>query len=91
MKIFELPNKLGALIKVTTDVQDEIQNLTMENRKMLSLSMANIISQNSNFPRISRATVDSIRHRLGFNYFLPIHTFLTTDSENKIGQFHIDT
>ena len=89
MKIFELPNKLGALIKVITDIQDEIQNLKMENRKMVNID--NIISQNSNFPRISRATVDSIRHRLGFNYFLPIHTFLTTDSEKKIGQFHIDS
>ena len=91
--IFELPNKLGAPIKVTTDVQNEIQNLTMANRKMSSLSIANIISQNSDFPSISRSSVNSVRHNLGFNYLPPIHTFLTTpiQRENRVKfcQFHI--
>lgn len=42
--IFEMPNKLSAPIKVTTDIQNEVQSLTMANRRMTSLSIANIIS-----------------------------------------------
>ena len=91
--IFELDNKLGAPIKTTTDVQNEIQNLTITNRKMSSLSIANIIYQNPNFPNISRSTVDSVRHKLGFNYLPPIHTFLTTqiqrDNRVKFCKYHL--
>ena len=92
--IFTLSTKLGAPIKATNEVQTEIQNLMMANRRMSSYSISNIISQNPLFPSISPSLVNSVRHNLGFNYLPPIHTFLTTqiqrDNKVKFCQFHIN-
>ncbi len=92
--IFELKNKLGAPVKITNDLRNEIRNLTMANRRMSSKTISNIISENSNFPSISRSSVDSVRHSLGFSYLPPIHTFFTTEvqRENRVNfcKYHID-
>ena len=92
--IFALQHKLGAKVKATDEIKTEVFNLTCSNRRMSDKHVADIISENDNFPKISRSLINNIRHEVGFNYLPPIHTFLTTEiqRENRVKfcQYHID-
>ena len=44
--VFELKNKLGAGIKINNDIQNQIMNLTIQNRRMAGQQIADIVSNN---------------------------------------------
>ena len=90
--IFELKHKIGAPIKATDDVQNEIINLTMQNRRMSGQTIASIVSQNFN-TSISPSLVYTVKHKHLFHFLPPIHTFAVTDNQrqNRISfcQYHL--
>jgi hypothetical protein len=54
---------------------DEVNGRTQPDRRGSPRRIAQILSESSNFPMISRQTADSIRHQLTYTFVAPISTF----------------
>lgn len=93
-QIFELKHKLGAPIKATDEVRNQILDLTTSNRRMPAVTIANIVSDNLDGQTISPSLVYSIKHDAGFKYLPPLHTFFTTEEQrqNRVAfcKYHIE-
>jgi hypothetical protein len=83
-QIVLLQHAISPPIKVITDVTKRINQLIASNRQMSSDTVAQIISAIPEMPKISRMSVDRVRHRLGYKFLRPITTFpLTLDQIGK--------
>ena len=88
--VFTQTAPIGRPTIVNDDIIDRINSMTLNNRRMGTRTIANIISET--IP-ISYGTVYKIRKSQGFNYLPPRNTFFLTDAQkqNRINfaQFHI--
>lgn len=69
--------RLGAPFKVTADIKQRVNQLTLVDRRMTNAMIARIIS--TEIRQISAETVRRIREELGFRYLPPVRTFFLTD------------
>ena len=78
-----MTSKLGAPRKVTDELEREIISITTANRRMGLHTISNIISENPSFPSISHQTVANVKHKYGFDFLPPKHTFYLTDQQRQ--------
>ena len=81
--VFEMTSKLGAPRKVTDELEREIISITTANRRMGLHTISNIISENPSFPSISHQTVANVKHKYGFDFLPPKHSFYLTDQQRQ--------
>lgn len=91
LNIFNLDKKIGRPKKRTPELESEVVNLTIMNRRMGIIDCAKIISEN--FTVVSPRTVANIRHDYGFKFLPPKKTFLLSDEQKAkriaFAQYHL--
>jgi hypothetical protein len=74
--------KTGRPPKVTEELIAEVERLTCMDRRMGSARIARILTESSDFPGVSRQTVDLIRRRfLGFRFLPASSSFPLTETQ----------
>jgi hypothetical protein len=75
-QIYVLRHALGAPTKLRSEVLDRINTLTVSNREMSSVAIAEIITATPGMDKLSATSIDRACHRLGHK-LLPVNEYFT--------------